>query len=93
MVRAIVVDDDNDTVEVFTDYLKIKGIDVVGTGSNGKQAFELYQSPSILPHQIRNHGKIYLRQHIPSRKSEQICDTLCPQTSCKTSIQSGQSSL
>lgn len=44
MVKAIVVDDDSDTVEVFTDYLKIKGIDVVGTGSNGKQAFELYQS-------------------------------------------------
>ena len=43
VVRAIVVDDDEDTVVVFTDYLKIKGIDVVGTGSNGKQAFELYQ--------------------------------------------------
>ena len=38
------VDDDSDTVEVFTDYLKIKGVDVVGTGSDGKEAFELYQS-------------------------------------------------
>ncbi len=44
MVRAIVIDDDSDTVEVFTDYLKIKGVDVVGTGSDGKQAFELYQT-------------------------------------------------
>lgn len=44
MLRAIVVDDDKDTVDVFTDYLKIKGVDVVGTGSDGKEAFELYQN-------------------------------------------------
>jgi len=43
-IRAIVVDDDKDTVKVFTDYLKIKGIDIVGTGSDGKEAFELYQN-------------------------------------------------
>ncbi len=43
MVRAIIVDDDLDTVEVFSQYLRLKGIDVVGTGYNGKEAFELYQ--------------------------------------------------
>ena len=43
MVRAIVVDDDLDTVEVFSQYLSLKGIEVVGTGNNGKEAFELYQ--------------------------------------------------
>ena len=43
MVRVIVVDDDLDTIEVFSQYLNLKGIDVVGTGSNGKDAFELYQ--------------------------------------------------
>ena len=37
------VDDDLDTVEVFSQYLSLKGIDVVGTGHNGKDAFELYQ--------------------------------------------------
>lgn len=44
------VDDDEDTVDVFKDYLKIKGVDVVGTGSNGKEAFDLFQElkPDIL---------------------------------------------
>lgn len=42
-IRAVIVDDDDDTVQVFSEYLKIKGMDVVGTGSNGKDAVELYQ--------------------------------------------------
>jgi len=43
MIRVIVVDDDRDTVEVFTEYLAIKGIDVVAKGYNGKEAVELYK--------------------------------------------------
>jgi DNA-binding response OmpR family regulator len=43
MTRVIVVDDDRDTVEVFTEYLAIKGIDVVAKGYNGKEAVELYK--------------------------------------------------
>ncbi len=43
MTRVIVVDDDRDTVEVFTEYLAMKGIDVVGKGYNGKEAVELYK--------------------------------------------------
>ncbi|MDC8438237.1 MAG: response regulator [Candidatus Nitrosotenuis sp.] len=42
MVRAIVVDDDVDTVEVFCEYLEIKDISVIGRGYNGKAAYELY---------------------------------------------------
>ncbi|WP_268542265.1 response regulator [Candidatus Nitrosotenuis cloacae] len=42
MVRAIVVDDDVDTVEVFCEYLEIKDISVIGRGYNGKTAYELY---------------------------------------------------
>ena len=43
MTSVIVVDDDRDTVEVFTEYLSIKGIDVLGKGYNGKEAVELYK--------------------------------------------------
>ena len=43
MVRVVIVDDDKDTVNVFSQYLKIKKIDVVGEGYNGKDAVELYR--------------------------------------------------
>ena len=42
MITAIVVDDDQDMVEVFSEYLSINGIDVVGKGNNGKDAVELF---------------------------------------------------
>ncbi len=50
MTRVIVVDDDRDTVEVFTEYLAMKGIDVVAKGYNGKEAVELYKehTPDII---------------------------------------------
>lgn len=38
----IVIDDDPDTVDVFCEYLKLKGFDVLGHGYNGKEAVELY---------------------------------------------------
>ncbi|KAF6243499.1 response regulator [Nitrosopumilus sp. b1] len=41
--RAIIIDDDQDTVEVYEEYLKWKGIDVVGTGFDGKTAVSLYK--------------------------------------------------
>ena len=40
---ALVVDDDNDAGEMFSDYLEIKGIQVAGKGHDGKDAVELYQ--------------------------------------------------
>ena len=43
MTRVTVVDDDKDTVDIFSEFLKIYGIEVVGTGHNGKQAIELYK--------------------------------------------------
>ena len=42
-VRTIVIDDDEDTVEVYTAYLRSKGIEVVGVGYNGRDAVELYK--------------------------------------------------
>ncbi len=43
MVTSIIVDDDFDTVEVFSEYLELSDIDVVGKGYNGKEAVDLYQ--------------------------------------------------
>ena len=40
---CIVVDDDPNTVEVFSDYLEILGIKVIGRGANGNDAIELYK--------------------------------------------------
>lgn len=50
MVKVVVVDDDVDTVEVFCEYLEIKGVEVVGRGYNGKTAVELYETlkPDII---------------------------------------------
>lgn len=41
--KAIIVDDDKDTVEVFCEYLRMLDVDVVGWGYNGKDAAELYE--------------------------------------------------
>jgi len=68
MARVIVVDDDPDTVEVFSEYLKLKGIDIVGTGSDGKEAVELYQEfkPDIviLDMKMPEYDGMYAIQHI-----------------------------
>src|SRR5215467_6932080 len=42
-LTAIVVDDSVDIVELFSEYLTLKGIKVLGTGNDGKEAFELYK--------------------------------------------------
>lgn len=41
-ITVIVIDDDLDTVDVFSEYLEMKGIKVIGNGHNGKDAVELY---------------------------------------------------
>lgn len=50
MVRVIVVDDDKDTVEIFSEFLQFHGFDVVGIGQNGKDAVGLYKEfePNIV---------------------------------------------
>jgi len=42
-LTAIVVDDDRDILELFSEYLRIIQVEVVGKGHNGKKAVELYQ--------------------------------------------------
>ncbi len=41
--RVIVIDDDIDVIDAFSEYLKIKDIDVLGVGDNGKVALDLYK--------------------------------------------------
>ena len=43
VLTSIVVDDDPNTVEVFSDYLEILGMKVIGRGANGNDAVELYK--------------------------------------------------
>lgn len=40
---AIVIDDDKDVLDLFSEYLKIIQVNVIGTGHDGKRALELYQ--------------------------------------------------
>ena len=42
-IRVLVVDDDIDTVEVFSEFLELKGIEVIAKGHNGKEAAEAYE--------------------------------------------------
>ncbi len=42
-LTAIVIDDDKDVLDLFSEYLKIIQVEVVGKGNNGKKAVELYQ--------------------------------------------------
>ena len=43
MIRAVIVDDDKETVMLFSELLQSNDIEVVGTGYNGQDATYLYQ--------------------------------------------------
>lgn len=47
---AVVIDDDPDAVDLFSDYLEDKGVEVVGKGHDGSEGFELFKklNPDIL---------------------------------------------
>lgn len=40
---AIIIDDDKETVGIFSEYLKIIDVNLIGRGYDGKMAVELYQ--------------------------------------------------
>jgi len=50
LIRAVVIDDDKDTLQLFSDLLTSNGIKVVGKGYNGQDAVFLFQKlkPDIL---------------------------------------------
>ncbi len=41
-INVLVIDDDFNTVEVFSEFLEISDINVIGKGYDGKEAVELY---------------------------------------------------
>jgi len=43
LISAIVIDDEQDVLDVFCEYLKVKNVNVLAEGRNGKDALELYQ--------------------------------------------------
>jgi len=50
MVNCLVIDDDQDIADIFSELLKINKIDVLATGNNGKEAVKLYEQhkPDII---------------------------------------------
>ncbi|NNM02385.1 MAG: response regulator transcription factor, partial [Nitrosopumilus sp.] len=48
--KVIVVDDVQSHLDVFCEFLRLKNIDVIGIGSNGLEAVELYEkyNPDII---------------------------------------------
>ena len=49
-MKVIVVDDDIDTVEVFSEFLELNDVEVAGKAYDGKEAVELYEKikPDII---------------------------------------------
>ena len=47
LIKAIVVDDEEDTLDSICQTLEIGGIDVIGKGHDGEQSYQLYKS--LLP--------------------------------------------
>lgn len=50
MVNCVIIDDNQDIVDVFSDLLEISGIKVIATGTDGMKAVELYKkySPDVI---------------------------------------------
>lgn len=86
MIRVIVIDDESDVSEVLCEFLKIKGIQVVGRGNNGKDAFELFKKyqPDIvmmdlvMPNYDGFYGIEKIREFDPKSKIMIISASLTP---------------
>jgi two-component system, chemotaxis family, chemotaxis protein CheY len=75
-ITAIVIDDDIDTVSVLSEFLKIKGINVIGKGYDGKQAIKMYKKlePDVvfLDVLMKNHDGFYALEKIKEIQSDAI---------------------
>lgn len=43
VVKVIIVDDDEDSLQLMAQYLKLKGVEIIGEAREGKTAVELYK--------------------------------------------------
>lgn len=96
-VTAIVIDDDLDTVELFAEYLEIKGVKVLGKGYDGQQAAELYEKlkPDIvfldimMPRYDGFYALEKIRQINPQAKTVMVTADLTADTARKLEKWSG----
>lgn len=96
-VTAIVIDDDLDTVELFAEYLEIKGVKVLGKGYDGQQAAKLYEKlkPDIvfldimMPHYDGFYALEKIRQINPKAKIVMVTADLTAETAQKLEKWSG----
>ena len=91
MTSVIIVDDDRGTVEVFSEYLESKGINVLGVGYNGKQTVELYKrlKPDVvlldvmMPEYDGFYGLEKIREFDPNAKVIVVTADLTAETEVK----------
>lgn len=87
MISAIVIDDENDVLEVFCEYLKVKNVNVLAKGRNGKDAVELYQKLKpdvvlmdlVMPHYDGFYGIENIRKYDPDSKIIIFSASLTPE--------------
>jgi YesN/AraC family two-component response regulator len=86
LTRVVVIDDESDVSEVLCEFLKIKGIQVVGRGNNGNDAFELYKKfqpdvvmmDLVMPNYDGFYGIKKIREYNPKSKIMIISASLTP---------------
>jgi len=87
LTNAIVVDDEKDVLDVFCEYLHVKGINVLATGNNGLDAVNLYKrfKPDvvlmdlIMPQYDGFYGLEKIRQYDPNSKVIIFSASLTPE--------------
>ncbi len=87
MVSVIVIDDEKDVLEVFCEYLKVKNVNVLAEGRNGKDAVELYQKLKpdvvlmdlVMPHYDGFYGIENIRKYDPDSKIIIFSASLTPE--------------
>jgi len=89
--RAMVIDDDPDTVELFTEYLELQGLEVVAKGYDGKDAVILHEKfkPDIsfidvmMPYYDGFYAVVGIRQCNPNAKIIMVTADLTADTANK----------
>lgn len=76
MTTAIIIDDDKDTVSVFSEYLEMHNVEIIGKGYDGKQAVELFVElkPDVvfLDVMMNNYDGFYALEKIREIQSDAI---------------------
>lgn len=90
-ISVIVIDDDIDTLDVFSEFLEIKDIKVLGRGHDGKKAAELYQKfrpdivimDAMMPDYDGFYGINKIREINPDAKIIMVTATVSEETEKK----------